>query len=431
MKKIVLCCLITIICFLFRQNSFSQSIDKKTQVDIIEKLLFEMKRIYPDKEKGIKIENILTKLKDQTQESINTSDFCEHVTGKLIEATGDKHFNLYYNPEKFIAFSQNDSARIQYAYETEKPLNFGFKKVEILKGNIGYINLEFFTRLVGEIAGGLVDATMNLIENSDALIIDMRYNSGGDGRMSEYFRTYFFPEAGFTYYDSISKQEKYFTSSYVPGKRYLNKPVYILIGKGTFSAAEDFSYFMRKYRKAVLVGEKTPGSGPGGSSVPIIHDFLCFIPIDNYAYEFEKSGVKPDFSIEGEKALDYATYHILKSQKKEFKTDDEKEIYEWNLLTMEYLLGLLSINNNEFNKEFTGNYEMSRTIFLKDNKPFIKTQGKEFELIKIQENVYVLDSDLRFGKGNSRLFLIKSGSEIKVIHKILSDKIHSKDFKKI
>jgi hypothetical protein len=57
-------------------------------------------------------------------------------------------------------------------------INFGFEKLERLPGNIGYLDRRAFTpaALTGETAA----AAMNFLSNSEAVIIDLRKNGGGD-----------------------------------------------------------------------------------------------------------------------------------------------------------------------------------------------------------------------------------------------------------
>ncbi|WP_407809667.1 S41 family peptidase, partial [Staphylococcus aureus] len=45
----------------------------------------------------------------------------------------------------------------------------------------------------------------------------------------------------------------------LPGKRMVDKPVYILTGSTSCSSAEWFSYTMKKLGRATLIGERTAG----------------------------------------------------------------------------------------------------------------------------------------------------------------------------
>ena len=119
LKRGFIALIIAILLMTFSQV-FSQTLDNKNQREIIDKLKSEIKKIYPDKAKGISIDNALTDLKSQLPEAVSVADFSNYITILLVKITNDKHFNLYYDSEKFIAFNQNDSAKIRYAFETEK-----------------------------------------------------------------------------------------------------------------------------------------------------------------------------------------------------------------------------------------------------------------------------------------------------------------------
>ena len=56
--------------------------------------------------------------------------------------------------------------------------NYGFKKVERLPGNIGYIDFTNFAS--PKYSKETVTAVMKFVENCDALIFDLRQNGGGD-----------------------------------------------------------------------------------------------------------------------------------------------------------------------------------------------------------------------------------------------------------
>ena len=64
-------------------------------------------------------------------------------------------------------------------------MNHGFGKVERLRGNIGY--LEFFNFMDEEPGAETVAAPMNFVNNTDALINDMRSNGGGNPAMGKAF----------------------------------------------------------------------------------------------------------------------------------------------------------------------------------------------------------------------------------------------------
>ena len=60
-------------------------------------------------------------------------------------------------------------------------VNYGFLKVERLPGNIGFLDLDFFAD--PDEGGDTAAAAMSFLAGTDALIVDLRFNGGGNSRM--------------------------------------------------------------------------------------------------------------------------------------------------------------------------------------------------------------------------------------------------------
>ena len=63
----------------------------------------------------------------------------------------------------------------------EAALNFGFVKLEILPDNVGYLDLRSFSRAKGASESAIV--AVPFLAHTDALIIDLRHNGGGNPAM--------------------------------------------------------------------------------------------------------------------------------------------------------------------------------------------------------------------------------------------------------
>src|SRR5690348_1242446 len=66
----------------------------------------------------------------------------------------------------------------------------GFARVERLRDNVGYMELQSFARV--DAAADTVAAAMDYLASSDALVIDLRHNGGGDRRMAALLTSYLF-----------------------------------------------------------------------------------------------------------------------------------------------------------------------------------------------------------------------------------------------
>jgi C-terminal processing protease CtpA/Prc len=98
---------------------------------------------------------------------------------------------------------------------------------------------------------------------------------------------------------------------YVPGNRFVDKPVYVLISSFTFSAGEEFSYNLKHLERATLVGESTSGGAHPGSPFRIHPHFEVFIPLGRTINpitneNWEGIGVLPDIAVTSEQALSVA-----------------------------------------------------------------------------------------------------------------------------
>ena len=130
---------------------------------------------------------------------------------------------------------------------------------------------------------------MSVIANTDALIIDLRQSRGGSPDAVLFFASYFFdgnePTLLGTMETRVEKlEQQYWTYAWVPGNRYLDKPVYILVSKRTFSAPEGFASFLQHHGKATVVGEATRGGTHQGLFVRVHPHFAVWVPTSRPVY---------------------------------------------------------------------------------------------------------------------------------------------------
>jgi C-terminal processing protease CtpA/Prc len=188
--------------------------------------------------------------------------------------------------------------------------NFGFEKVERLPGNVGFMELNGFVD--PQIGGDTAIAAMAFLANTDALIVDLRYNSGGVPGIGWLISSYFFDRA--VHLHSIewragegARVDQYWTLPFVPGRRMTTQPVFILTSDRTISAAESFAYSLQAIGRARIVGEVSAGGGHAGAEVPIGPQFLAFIPTGRAVNpltgtNWEGTGIQPDVRTDEEEA---------------------------------------------------------------------------------------------------------------------------------
>lgn len=420
-------CLI-LLSFLLTQRLLSQDIiPHEKQKGIIEKLCFELQRNYFDASKAKSMADTLQSIMIEFREPKTINRFCADINAAMRIKSNDNHLNLYLDAEKFGSYSDSPEAIFNFEYNQAKSINFGFSEVDILQGNIGYIKIIKFSEFIGEHVAEKLASAMNLVEHTDALILDLRFNNGGDGRVAELLSTYFYPEKNEVYYDSTTRSNRFRVLPYVAGKRYLDRPVYILTGLLTFSAAEYFVKFMQQNKKAFIVGEKTKGGGNAGDSFPLLDGFLCFIPT-TYIGEDTHVSITPDYPVSEAQALNFAKklcYNYLLEQK---NNSLELEIIDWNLGLMEYLIDE-DKKELPLPKELTGNYTMETKIFKNNESLYISGKGRNYKLVQLGENEFIVEgSEDKYGQGNRRI-IVYPGYIIEMI--FLNGKFFSRRLDKI
>lgn len=191
--------------------------------------------------------------------------------------------------------------------------HYGFRKVEILSGNVGYIDLRQFSNIDFENpddpARRAADAALDFVADADAVIFDLRDNGGGAPSMVGYLTSAFTPANAPIYnvFHSREGTESEAPDVFHPNPR-LEVPVYVLISARTGSAGEAFPYTLQGARRATIVGEASGGAANPGGMVPVGGGFAVFISQGsprnpNTGGNWEGTGVIPDVAVPWDQAL--------------------------------------------------------------------------------------------------------------------------------
>lgn len=194
--------------------------------------------------------------------------FTAELTSDLRSISHDRHLGVLPLPPGGVGMAGGagpiggaDSAEGQRRRrERLRRANYGFERLEILEGNVGYLDLRQFAD--ASIAGPTAIAAMNFLAGTDAVIVDLRQNGGGSPSMIQLLSSYFFEEPvhlNSFYLRREDRTDQFWSHAHVEGPRLVQTPLYILTSGYSFSAAEEFSYNMRHLERATLVGETTGG----------------------------------------------------------------------------------------------------------------------------------------------------------------------------
>jgi hypothetical protein len=257
-------------------------------------------------------------------DGITSADqLCERLTADLRAVSKDGHLQVVYSSRVLPPDNANGKEtpeERQMHLARSRQLNFGFERVERLAGNIGYLDLRFFDD--PELGGETAAAALGFLANSDALIIDLRRNEGGEPAMIALITTYLFAgepvHLNDIYWRPDNSTHQWWTLPHVPGRRLSGKDVYVLTSRETFSGGEEFAYNLKNLRRATLLGEVTGGGAHPAVPRRINDHFGIVVPSGRAINpitrtNWEGTGVKPDIEMPAEQALKSA--HLMALRK--------------------------------------------------------------------------------------------------------------------
>ena len=281
--------------------------------------------IYPDV--AAKVRTALSSDKTRLVAINEPLNFAKAVSADMRATGDDKHLNLIYSPDTLAPDADPTPAEIAHDRMQTVMHNAGVRDAQWLPGNIGYIRIGGFPTDSSEVRR-TIDAAMATIANTDALIIDLRRNGGGDPSSLDYWMGYFFAHpTSLTEIHWMTPKphvDRQWSSAKVGGARYL-KPVYVLTNAHTFSCAEQFTYDLKALHRATIVGENTGGGANPGDFHRITDHFAVFIPTGR-AYNpytktnWEHTGIAPDVATASADALVGAYTLALKNDTNNFDT---------------------------------------------------------------------------------------------------------------
>ena len=244
---------------------------------------------------------------------LGPAGLAETITGDLRTCAGDQHFKLVYR-------SEPGTLRTTATEETPEEIaefrriarfnNYGCGEVRRLPGNVGCWRIDEFYDLIDG-SGPTFQAAMQLLGNMDALIVDVRRNTGGDPDAVALVCSFFFdvePIHLETLESRDGTQRQWWTLAHLDCDRYLDKEVFVLIDAGTYSAAEQFAYDLQAHGRATLVGQTTAGAAHARDQFQMDEHYLINIPTlrpvnPRTKTNWAEVGVVPDVPVAGEEAL--------------------------------------------------------------------------------------------------------------------------------
>lgn len=258
---------VLVICLIHFQLSIGQSVitneEKQFVVDSVAKI-YSRNYVFP--EVGEKIaQRVRSNFENgKYTDILNPLIFAEQLELDLMSINGDKHISVAFDPITIGQYLQSleDGEEFDiYPDEISAFKNHYFEEVKILSGNIGYIKLNEFSDAEG--VAETISAVMAYLQNTDAIIFDVRSNRGGSPYTVQLLISYFLNQVTklSTIYDRTNETYKQIWSIPLMKKYKMpGKEVVIIAGSGSHSAAEGFTYEMKHLGLATIVGQTTAGA---------------------------------------------------------------------------------------------------------------------------------------------------------------------------
>jgi C-terminal processing protease CtpA/Prc len=314
-----------------------QTLTTSDQAQVIDALSKEMKAHYVFPETAAKaIESLRAHQSANEYDAIKSGDeFAARLTHDLQAVCKDAHLRVQFSAETLPVRKENSKPsadEIKQFRQFEQQANGGLESVQRLNGNVGYIELRGFFE--PQAAARPMRAAMEFLAGTDALIIDLRRNGGGDPNSVRLFCSYLFGPGPVhlndIYFREGNKTVQFWTLQNLPGPRYLNREVYVLTSKRTASGAEECSYDLQMLKRATIIGEVTWGGANPGDVSRLTDHFSAFIPggtaINPYSHKnWEGAGIQPDIPVAADQALQSAHVMAIKHLLEKATSQPEKD----------------------------------------------------------------------------------------------------------
>jgi len=325
-------------------NKTKAQLSKQEKDNVIDSAIALMNKayIFPDVAQNT-VAYIRNQQKNKVYDTINdVNAFANKLTADFVKICHDKHVRIFYSADiipyrqlnKLMSIPDEEKAGYN---EFLKHMNYGITKIDVLSGNIGYIDFNFLCGT--EFAGDVYTAMMNYLAHTEALIIDLR-NCGGSFSPNAvpFLCSYFFANPTHlkdTHYKDSSDFEQAWTYAYVPGAKYTDKPIYILVSNKTFSGAEEMAYDLKALKRATIIGQQTGGGANPGGELRLTEHFGMFIPVAQVTNPITKTswegvGITPDSICSTKLALYTAQLMSMKNSLAKTKDQNWKNgLQQW------------------------------------------------------------------------------------------------------
>lgn len=238
----------------------------------------------------------------------------ERIDAVMKTVTPDGHLYLNHDPrlaaELLAGPPQTEEALPPQLIRQIATTNGGIETLEVLPGNIRYIDISLFLWGTPEAEAAIRHAA-EFLRGGAAIVIDLRRNGGGSAEAVAALTSYFLPpDTPLMRFEERGREPESSATGATPFS-LAGKPTYVLISPRSFSAAEEFAAHVAAYGYGTLVGETTGGGGFNNSYVALPGGFVASISTGQAVQAktglgWERTGIAPAIAVPAERALDRA-----------------------------------------------------------------------------------------------------------------------------
>lgn len=211
------------------------------------------------------------------------------------------------------------------------PTTAGFRKTEVLPGNVGLLDLAFFLRPAEH--RDAMAAAMAKLQATDALILDMRANGGGSPDTVALLVSYLFERPAMPLFEIAPRKgerQVYSTTLDPIAYRDALRPVVVLTSSKSFSGGEGIAFLLQDHRRALIIGEPTAGAANPGRPYPINDQFEVVVPNGQLLSSisrknWEGRGVTPDVRVDAADALRIGHMQVIQALLKTAPTGPKRD----------------------------------------------------------------------------------------------------------
>lgn len=265
---------------------------------------------YKQHEYGLDWQEVYNKYKVRVDGNMTTVQLFE-VLGNMLDELRDGHVNLSASHDYARNWTWQENYPTNYSDTLERRyMGTDYRiaaglQYRILDDNIGYIRYSSFQSGFGE---GNLEEVLSYLILCRGLIIDIRSNGGGNLTNADQLAARFCQEKTLVGYsqhktgkghnDFSEMEPKYIEPS---SNLRWHKPVCVLTNRGVFSAANEFTSYMKAMPQVKIVGDHTGGGAgmPFSSSLPngwVVR--FSAVPMYDAQRQSIEFGIAPDYLVQ-------------------------------------------------------------------------------------------------------------------------------------